>query len=256
MEASGTSGEKASVNGVLNCSILDGWWAEGYTGNNGWAIGTNATYNSYEEQDKADSNSFYHILEDKIVPIYYKKNQEGISDQWIQLMKNSIKTTGGKYSTSRMVVDYINQLYMPLCDLNKKHFQDLEKVASYEEWKRNLKMNWNRISVSQDKNIDNEKLIAGSSITVKCQVKLPNISEENIETQVYFGQIQDNGTVKNVFTQSMKKIGEDLEEHVYCYEATIKLTTGGNFGYTFRVVPKHEMLLDQENLNLVKWIEK
>ncbi len=256
MEASGTSGEKASVNGVLNCSILDGWWAEGYTGSNGWAIGTNATYNSYEEQDKADSNSFYHILEDKIVPIYYKKNQEGISDQWVQLMKNSIKTTGGKYSTSRMVVDYINQLYMPLCDLNRKYFQDLEKVASYEEWKRNLNMNWNRISVSQDKNIDNEKLIAGSSITVKCQVKLPNISEENIETQVYFGQIQDNGTVKNVFTQSMKKVGEDLEEHVYWYEATIKLTTGGNFGYTFRVVPKHEMLLDQENLNLVKWIEK
>ena len=256
MEASGTSGEKASVNGVLNCSILDGWWAEGYTGNNGWAIGTNATYNSYEEQDKADSNSFYHILEDKIVPIYYKKNQEGISDQWVQLMKNSIKTTGGKYSTSRMVVDYINHLYMPLCNLNRKYFQDLEKVASYEEWKRNLKMNWNRISVSQDKNIDNEKLIAGSSITVKCQVKLPNIAEENIETQVYFGQIQDNGTVKNVFTQSMKKVGEDLGEHVYWYEATIKLTTGGNFGYTFRVVPKHEMLLDQENLNLVKWIEK
>jgi len=256
MEASGTSGEKASVNGVLNCSILDGWWAEGYTGNNGWAIGTNATFNSYEEQDKADSSSFYHILEDKIVPAYYKRNENGISDEWVKLMKNSIKTTGGKYSTSRMVVDYINDLYMPLCNLNKEYFNDLEKVSEYEEWKKNAKMNWNQISIYQDKNIDNEKFVAGSEITVKCQVKLPNISEENIEVQVYFGKIHENGTVKNVFTQPMKKVSENKDEHLYEYEASLKLTTGGNFGYTFRVVPKHEMLLEQENLNLVKWIEK
>ncbi len=256
MEASGTSGEKASVNGVLNCSILDGWWAEGYTGNNGWAVGTNATYHSYEEQDKADSNSFYHILEDKIIPIYYKKNEKGISNEWIQLMKNSIKTTGGKYSTSRMVADYVNDLYMPLCNLNRKYFQDLENVASFEQWKRDIKMNWDKISISQDKNVDNEKFVAGSEVTVRCQVKLANVAEENIEAQVYFGQIRENGTVKNVFTQSMKKVGEDLDQHIYWYEATIKLETGGNFGYTFRVVPKHRMLLDQENLNLVKWIEK
>ena len=256
MEASGTSGEKASVNGVLNCSILDGWWAEGYTGNNGWAIGNNNSYRSYEEQDKADSNSLYHILEDKIIPIYYRKNEKGISDEWVKLMKNSIKTTGGKYSTSRMVVDYTNQLYMPLCQQNKAYFQDLEKVAQFEEWKRNLKMNWNQISIVQDENVDNTRFVAGSEITVKCQVKLPNIDENCIETQVYFGQIQDNGTVKKMYTQSMKKVGEDKEQSLYQYEATIKLTAGGNFGYTFRVVPKHEMLLDQENLNLVKWVEK
>ena len=256
MEASGTSGEKASVNGVVNCSVLDGWWAEGYTGTNGWAIGTNATYNSYEEQDKADSNSLYHILEDKIIPAYYKKNDKGISEEWMKLMKNSIKTTGGKYSTSRMVVDYINQLYMPLCNQNKTYYQDLEQVAQFEEWKRNLKLNWNQISISQEGNIDNSKFVAGSEITVKCQVKLPNIDENRVEVQVYFGQIQDNGTVKNVFTQAMQKTSEDLSQHLYNYEATIKLTTGGNFGYSFRVVPKHEMLLDQENLNLVKWLEK
>ena len=256
MEASGTSGEKASVNGVVNCSVLDGWWAEGYTGTNGWAIGTNATYNSYEEQDKADSNSFYHTLENKIIPIYYKKNEKGISDEWVQLMKNSIKTTGGKYSTSRMVVDYINQLYMPLCNLNRKYYHDIDNVSAYEEWKKNLKLNWHNISISQEGNVDNAKFTAGSEITVNCEVKLPNIDEEHVEVQVYFGQIQENGTVRHMFTQAMNKVGEDPEQHLYKYEATIKLGTGGNFGYSFRVVPKHEMLLDQENLNLVKWLEK
>ena len=256
MEASGTSGEKASVNGVLNCSILDGWWAEGYTGNNGWAIGTDAVYKTEEEQDKADSASFYHILEDKIIPIYYNRNDDGFSDEWVKLMKNSIKTTGGKYSTSRMVIDYTNQLYMSLCNLHKQYFNELENVAKYEEWKKDLKMNWYNIQISQPENIDNAKLVAGSEITVNCEVKLPNIDENHVEVQVYFGKLQEDGTMKSVFTKAMKKVAQNDTEHSFSYEATLKLTTGGNYGYTFRVVPKHEMLLDQENLNLVKWIEK
>ena len=254
MEASGTSGEKASVNGVVNCSILDGWWAEGYDGTNGWAIGTNATYNSYEEQDKADSNSLYHLLENKIIPAYYNQDKNGISSEWITLMKNSIKTTGGKYSTSRMLIDYINDLYMPLCNLNKKYFQNLENVMSYTEWKRIAKQNWQNIKITQDRNVDNGKFNAGSQITVNCEVELPNIDEKNVEVQVYFGQVLDNGTVRNVYTEEMNKVGE--EDGKKFYEATLDLTTGGNFGYTFRVMPKHDMLVDSENLDLVKWIEK
>ena len=254
MEASGTSGEKASVNGVVNCSILDGWWAEGYDGTNGWAIGTNATYNSYDEQDKADSNSLYHLLENKIIPAYYNQDSRGVSEEWLTLMKNSIKTTGGKYSTSRMVIDYINELYMPLCNLNKKHFQNLDEVMAFAEWKRKVKQNWQNIKITQDRNVDNAKFNAGSQITVNCEVEFPDIDENNAEVQVYFGQVQDNGTVKNVFTSEMKKIGEENGKSFY--ETTIDLTTGGNFGYTFRVMPKHEMLVDSENLDLVKWIEK
>ena len=254
MEASGTSGEKASVNGVVNCSILDGWWAEGYDGTNGWAIGTNATYSSYEEQDKADSNSLYHLLENKIIPAYYNQDNNGISSEWITLMKNSIKTTGGKYSTSRMLIDYINDLYMPLCNLNKKYFQNLDNVMSYAEWKKIAKQNWQNIKITQDRNVDNGKFNAGSQITVNCEVELPNIDEKNVEVQVYFGQVLDNGTVRNVYTEEMNKVGE--EDGKKFYEATLDLTTGGNFGYTFRVMPKHDMLIDSENLDLVKWIEK
>ena len=94
MEASGTSGQKASVNGVINFSVLDGWWAEGYNQYNGWTIGTNAEYNSYEEQDKADSESIYYTLENKIIPTYYKKERNGISSKWIEIMKESIISTG------------------------------------------------------------------------------------------------------------------------------------------------------------------
>ncbi len=256
MEASGTSGEKASVNGVINFSVLDGWWCEGYDGTNGWTIGTNAQYDSYEEQDKADSNSLYHTLENKIIPAYYNQDRNGISKEWLTYMKNSIRTTGGKYSTARMVTDYVNDLYMPLCNLRKNYFEDLGKVAEFTAWKRNIKNNWDKITLVQDRNVDNARLVAGTQITVSCEVYLPNIAEENTDIQVYFGQFLDNGTVRNVYTETMNKVGENKEEHKYTYEATLDLKTGGNFGYTFRVMPKHEMLLDSENLNLVKWITK
>ena len=95
---------------------------------------------------------------------------------------------------------------------------------------------------------------AGNNITVRCKVYLPNITKESIEAQVYYGQISENGVVDNIEIIPMQLIGEDDEKKEYEYEATVKLTTGGNYGYTFRVMPKHEMILDAENLNLIKWI--
>ena len=106
MEASGTSGQKAAVNGVINFSVLDGWWAEGYNQKNGWTIGTNAEYSSYEEQDNADSESIYQTLENKIIPAFYDKDENGISKKWMEIMKNSIISNSGRYSTSRMLIDY------------------------------------------------------------------------------------------------------------------------------------------------------
>ena len=254
MEASGTSGEKASVNGVVNFSVLDGWWAEGYDGTNGWAIGTENDYENEEEQDKADSNSIYHILENQIIPTYYNQDRNGISRDWIKLMKNSIKSTGGKYSMARQVVDYVDKFYIPLSNLNKKYFTDLNNVISYSDWKKDIASKWESIKLDQPENIDNAKMVAGSKIKAKCFVNLAGIDEENANVQIYFGQFLENGSVKNVYTVEMKKTGE--ENGMLVYEGTIELPTGGNYGYTFRVMPKHAMLLDSENMNLIKWLVK
>ena len=256
MEASGTSGQKASVNGVINFSVLDGWWAEGYNQENGWTIGTNAEYNSYEEQDIADSQSMYRTLEDKIIPTYYNKNEEGISPKWIRIMKNSIISTGGKYSTARMLVDYTNNLYMPLCNLTKKYYQNVDTVAEYNLWKKNLYINWKDIKITQTNNLDNITIDAGNNIEVKCEVELPNVDLENITVECYYGKILDNGIVENVSIIPMKLTEKDEENKKYEYTTKIELKTGGNYGYTFRVMPRHEMLLDAENLNLVKWVTK
>lgn len=254
MEASGTSGQKASVNGVINFSVLDGWWAEGYNQENGWTIGTNAEFTSYEEQDIADSQSMYRTLEEKIIPTYYEKDENEISEKWMKIMKNSITSTGGKYSTSRMLVDYTNNLYIPLCNLTKKYYENIDNVAEFNLWKKNLYTNWKDIKITQKNNLNNITMDAGNNIDVKCEVQLPNIDVSNVMAQCYYGKILDNGIVENVSIIPMKLSSKNEENKTYEYTAKIELKTGGNYGYTFRVMPKHEMLLDSENLNLVKWI--
>ena len=258
LEASGTSGQKASVNGVINFSVLDGWWAEGYNTKNGWKIGSEINYDNYEIQDNEDSESLYTTLEKKIIPTYYNKNDEGISPKWVELMKESISTTGGKFSTSRMLVDYMEKLYIPLCNLTNKYYTDLGNVTEYNEWKKKSSANWDKIIITQENehNINNKVIDAGNTISVRCKVKLPDILKENIEVQVYCGQILDNGKLDNISITNMKLVSSNDDEKTYSYEAKIELKTGGNYGYTFRVMPKNKMLLDSENLNLVKWLER
>ena len=254
MEASGTSGQKASVNGVINFSVLDGWWAEGYNSKNGWYIGINDEYENNEVQDKADSDDIYTTLENKIIPTYYDRNKENIPEKWIKIMKNSIISTGGRFSTSRMVVDYVEKLYMPLCDLYNTYYSKLDSVAEFNSWKEDLYRNWDDIKISQENNLDNITIDAGNYIDVKCKVTLPNISINNIQAQVYYGKIEDNGVVDDIQVIPMELQDGDKENKVYTFTAKIKLVNGGEYGYTFRVMPKHEMILDPENLNLVKWI--
>ena len=256
MEASGTSGQKASVNGVVNFSVLDGWWAEGYDQTNGWSIGTNSEYESYQEQDVADSQSIYRTLETKIIPMFFERNHEGLSEKWLEVMKNSIITTGGKYSTSRMLVDYAEKLYMPLVDVTNKYYSDLERAVEYTTWKKELYKNWKNITIEQEENPENINIDAGQEIEVKCNVTIPNLNKEDIRVEAYCGKVSDDGTVEDIVVVPMKLEREEEEYKRYHYSAKISLASGGNYGYTFRVMPQNEMLLDSENLDLIKWITK
>lgn len=257
LEASGTSGQKAAINGVINFSVLDGWWAEGYNQKNGWTIGTNAKYQSYDEQDDADSRSMYDTLENKIIPMYYDKNEKGYSETWLRIMKNTIESNAGRFSTSRMLDDYTSKLYIPLCNLHNSYYTDLSKVTRYNEWKEKLYANWNDIKIRQDKdNYDDITVDAGNKIEVSCYVKLPNelIKIDNIEAQVYYGKITEEGVVDDISIMQMKLLEEDEVNLEYKFTAKIELKSGGDYGYTFRVIPTNKMILNPMNLNLIKWI--
>ena len=171
-------------------------------------------------------------------------------------MKQSIITTGGKYSTARMLVDYTEKLYMPLINLYNNNFKDLEKAVGYSSWKKHMTTNWDNILIEQEQNPENIKIDVGETIDVSCKVTLPNIEKEDIRVEVYCGKISDDGRVEEIAIVPMKLTEEEQEYKRYTYTAKISLSSGGNYGYTFRVMPTHEMLLDSENLNLVKWITK
>ena len=255
MEASGTSGQKAAANGVINFSVLDGWWAEAYNQKNGWSIGTNAEYKNYEDQDDSDAVSLYDMLENKIIPTYYNVNEKGYSEEWLKIMKNTIATNAGNYSTARMLKDYVQKIYLPLIENNKKYYNDLQKVSEFEEWKNRIKENFDLIKIKQCNNNYNDITIdAGNNITVGCEVKLPAgvIDKESIEVQVFYGKITEKGIVDDIQITPMEVEDEDKEK--ITYKAKIALKTGGDYGYTFRVIPKNKMILNSMNLDMIKWV--
>ena len=155
-----------------------------------------------------------------------------------------------------MLVDYTNEYYMPLCNLTKKYYEDIDNVAAFNSWKKDLYNNWKDIKISQVNNLDNITIDAGNNIEVNCEVQLPNINVENVTVEVYYGKILEDGIVENVSIIPMKIKEFNEETKKYSFTAKIELTTGGNYGYTFRVMPKHEMLLEPTNLDLIKWITK
>ncbi len=175
-------------------------------------------------------------------------------------MKNSIESNAGKYSTSRMLEDYTSKLYIPLCNISRKYYSDLSEVTRYNEWKEKLYNNWEDIEIRQDKsNYDDIIVDAGNKIDVNCYVKLPNelINIENIEAQVYYGKITEKGVVEDIQVIPMELVKDSKtkkDKLEYKFTAKIEMKSGGDYGYTFRVVPKNDMLINSMNLGLIKWI--
>ncbi len=255
LEASGTSGEKAGVNGVINFSILDGWWCEGYNKNNGWAIGDDTEYSNYEMQDNADSQSIYNILENDIIPLYYSKDSDKINTKWIKKMKESIKTVGGGYNTARMLVDYLNKLYVPQMQRHARIQNDIDGVQKYLEWEKDLKAKWSGVKISPVTDLDELTVKAGNEMNMTCNVFLNGISPESVSVEVYCGRINETGKMTNSLYTEMQ-VSKELGDANYEYSTNICIDEGGNYGYTFRVLPKHDLLISKHDLSLCRWLTK
>jgi starch phosphorylase len=171
------------------------------------------------------------------------------------MMKNSVTSNAGRYSTSRMLQDYVNKIYMPLIQIHNKYYLDLNNSIKLNSWKKNMLANFSKIEIEQDESNSNDVTIdAGNKLTVKCNVKLPQgeIDNDSIVVQVYYGKFNENGVVEDINITKMEL--EKVVDGVSKYTADILLKEGGDVGYTFRVVPNNEMILNPMNLNLIKWV--
>lgn len=257
LEASGTSGQKAAINGVINCSILDGWWVEGYNGKNGWAIGDQVFYDNEASQDNADSQSLYKIIEEEIVPLYYTRDENGIPQGWISKMKESIKSLAPVYSTHRMVIDYTENMYLPSAErVAKVSSDDFAAAKDLASWKSYIVKGWPQVQIYADKSMGeflSQKIVSGQAIPMSATVNLGSLSPKDVRVEAYFGKIGDENSLEDVEFTEMK-MTEELGGSSYRYSAEITIFDGGEYGYTFRVYPHRPDLVDKFEMGLVKWV--
>lgn len=251
LEASGTSGQKAALNGVLNFSVLDGWWCEGYNGVNGWSIGEERDYKNLDEQDDADSISLYQTLEDVIVPLYYDQDTKRVPHDWIRHSKEAIRTLAPAYSTRRMVQDYARELYVPAIEHGQKLSQEGYALARrLAEWKGMVRLNWHHIHL-EARGPREQRLTVGDELPLEARVRLGGLDPSHFVVEICQAR-EVNGDLKTFEVMQMKR-ADRIGEGVYAYQGLLRPKTGGSYTYGVRVRPSHPDMLDENEVGLVRW---
>ncbi len=252
MEASGTSGMKAAINGVLNTSILDGWWAEGYDPDRGYAIGAGEEYEDEELQDEIESKLLYDLLEREIIPTFYERGRDGLPREWTTKMKASMAGLGGLFSTSRMLTEYSERFYLPaLKNYEKVNKNDLAQARRTTEYIQRLKSQWESVSVFKIEGTESRSLKVGDTFSVSCHVHLGTIDPSEVTVQVYTGRIDADGELENPQTVDMKVSGEDTEG--FLYKVKVKCRQAGRQGFAVRVLPNNDDLVHPFIPGLIRW---
>ena len=255
LEASGTSGMKAGINGVINFSIVDGWWDEGYNGRNGWVIGDDTPYNNDHHQDDADSKSLYETLEREIIPLYYNCDEKGIPTGWIRMMKESIKSVAPVYGTQRMVKEYTRAMYAPCMDrVRKINESDYSIIRELAEWKGRIESAWPQVALTANQDIHgltDYHVLSDQEIRLSVTVQLGTLNPGDVSVEVFYGPLSNDRIIQGKSVDM--SVLRQTDSGAWHYEATLRLSDGGEYGYTFRVIPRNPNQMNKYDLPLVKW---
>lgn len=250
-EASGTSGQKAALNGLPNCSILDGWWDEGYNGRNGWAIGEKREYYDQNAQDEADSLSLYELLENEIIPSYFERDQNGLPRRWLALMREAISSCAPAFSMRRMVKEYTTRFYVPEILQGMQIEQSrYEKAHILAAWKARVVQAWPSLELYVDGRRDGQ-LSLGEGIDLCAWVKAQKLTPDELSVELVYGE-EKNEHIAIQHKLEMKYIRQEMDGS-YRYELHLQPGDSGSIAYGVRVLPSHPALTNKHDLGLIRW---
>ncbi len=252
-EASGTSGMKASANGALHVSILDGWWDEAAAPHLGWSIGQGEMYVDHDIQDARESNAIYDLLENEIVPLFYDRGRDGLPRDWIRMMKESMKGLCPVFNTNRMVHEYATRSYFPAASrATRLAGHGWQGVRELTEWKRSVAERWPGVRIEEIEARDVTELSVGDALTVRARVTLGGLAPNDLEVQIYHGEISPDGEIVRAEATPMVPSG-DTDDGSYWYRGEVPCRATGHRGYQVRVLPYHPDLASPMLPGLVRW---
>ena len=253
LEASGTSGEKAEMNGVVNLSVLDGWWVEGYREGAGWALKQERTYQNQGYQDQLDAATIYSLLENEILPLYYNRNEQGFSEGWIKTIKNSIATIAPHYTMKRQLDDYYDKFYSKEAANFKKLAANNNRLAKeLAAWKETVAERWDAIRVVSKDDSALSAAETGKEYTLRYVIDEQGLNDA-VGLELVSIKTDKNGEEHIFSKREFKMVGR--EGNNYTFEATFEPDVAGAFKSCVRMYPKNENLVHREDFCYVKWLD-